>query len=379
MRKIIAMLLALMLLCGAALAESAPGDRLGYRVLAQLSDGQRNVFVSPVSLAWALSMAADGAQDETKQKLLSALGAEDTDAVAARGAPLGDAGVRWANAAFVSRDIELLPDYADRLAAAYAAERFPLTGAEGVEDWVREKTDGLIDSLPLEGLDESMPLILVNAVAMDAEWASPFDPENTWEADFHAPDGDVSVPFMHQEAYMQYGESMGIQFVCKAYDAGSLALMIALPAEGGLKRALNALSENPSTFFTFKPKPESVALSLPKLDISTGESLKEAVVGAGCWLPFSEKYANYSGISDTPLLISDVMQQVRFQLDEDGTRAAAATEVIMAMGAAPDNGPQPIEFKADRPFILAVADRGSGAILFAGVVVNPRELIRVSS
>ena len=369
MRRMIALALALML-CGVALAESVPGNRLGYKVLAELSGGERNAFVSPVSLAWALSMAAKGAEGETREKLLKALEAEDTDAVTALGAPLTESGVRWANAAFTAAGVELKPAYAGRLADGYAAERFPLEGAEGVADWVREKTDGLIEDIPLE-TDGSARLVLANAVALEAEWASPFEPGDTWEDDFHAPEGDVRVPFMHQETYAQYGESMGVQLACKGYVNGRLALMIALPPEGGLKRALNNLAENPKSFFTFKPNPQQLALSLPKLDFSTSASLKDALIGAGCKLPFDADKADFSGISDAPLVISDVLQQVRFQVDEEGTRAAAATEVVMAEGAALDDGPRPVDFNCNRPFIVAVADRSTGAILFAGAVVNP--------
>ena len=371
MRRIIAIVLAL-LLCGAALADGVPGNRLGYKVLAELSGGEQNAFVSPVSLAWALSMAADGATGETRSKLLGALDAENTDDIVALAAPLKEAGIRWGNAAFVSDRLAMLPDYGARLAEAYEAERFPLTGAEGVSDWVKQKTDGLIEDIPL-ALDESAVLVLANAVAMDAEWASPFEAGDTWEDDFHAPEGDVKVRFMHQLTYAQYGENMGCQLACKAYMNGGLALMIALPPEGGLKRALKNLAENPNSFFTFKPMPQNVALSLPKLDISTEASLKDAIVAAGCWVPFNAEYADYSGISEEPLVISDVLQQVRFQLDEEGTRAAAATEVVMVDGAAPpdESAPEPIPFNCDRPFIVAVVDRTTGVILFAGAVVNP--------
>ena len=72
MRRITAIALILvLLLCGAALAETPPGNKLGYKVLSELSKGESNAFVSPVSLAWALSMAAEGAAGETRQKLLS--------------------------------------------------------------------------------------------------------------------------------------------------------------------------------------------------------------------------------------------------------------------------------------------------------------------
>ena len=101
------------------------------------------------------------------------------------------------------------------------------------------------------------------------------------------------------------------------------------------------------------------------------QSLLDAIVAAGCWVPFSEKYADYSGISDTELLISDVFQQVRLQVDEEGTRAAAATELVLNDTAALDDGPQPIAFVLDRPFLLAIVDRATGEALFAGAVVNP--------
>ena len=370
MRKIIAIVLALALLGAAALAESAPGNRLGYKVLAELSGGSQNAFVSPVSLAWALSMAAEGATGETRQKLLGALDVEDPSQVAELGEPLAESGLMWANAAFTGAGIELLPDYDAVLESRYAAGRFALADAESANAWASEKTGGLIDRLAIDPTVGGQ-LTLVNAVALEAEWASPFDPSMTTERPFHTPDGDVTVSFMRQDTYAQYGESMGVQLVCKGYLNGRLAMYLALPPEGGLNRALKNLAENPNSFFTFKPNPQSVRLTLPKLDVSAGASLKDAIVAAGCWVPFHEEYADYSGISETDLRVSDVFQQVRLQVDEDGTRAAAVTEVAMPMSAAPDDGPEPIDFTVDRPFLFALVDRPTGTVLFAGAVVNP--------
>ena len=371
MRRITAIALILvLLLCCTALAETPPGNKLGYKVLSELSGGESNAFVSPVSLAWALSMAAEGAAGETRQKLLSALSLESTDPLAGLGESLREAGVAWANAAFVGDGIALKPEYAEALASKYEAEPFPLTVLDQVADWVREKTLGLIEDLPID-LSPATQLVLVNAIAMEAEWASPFDPADNWDGDFHAPDGDVPVTYMRQTTYAQYGEANGVQLMAKAYMNGQLAMYIALPREGGLKRALNNLAENPNTFFTFKPMPQELSLVMPKMDFSVSQSLLDAIVAAGCWVPFSEKYADYSGVSDTELLISDVFQQVRLQVDEEGTRAAAATEVLLNDTAVLEEGPQPIPFVLDRPFLLAIVDRGTGEALFAGAVVDP--------
>jgi serpin B len=59
-------------------------------------------------------------------------------------------------------------------------------------------------------------------------------------------------------------------------------------------------------------------------------------------------------------------------VNEEGTEAAAATAVIARPTAAPPGG-EPVEFRADRPFIFAVRDRKTGSILFLGRVANPKE------
>ena len=75
MKTLIAMLMALLLGVSSAGADinSAPGNALGLRALARMCDGQRNCFISPVSLAEALAMAAQGAGGDTQAELLSGL------------------------------------------------------------------------------------------------------------------------------------------------------------------------------------------------------------------------------------------------------------------------------------------------------------------
>ena len=82
-------------------------------------------------------------------------------------------------------------------------------------------------------------------------------------------------------------------------------------------------------------------------------------------------FAQFGGISDRPLKVDDVIQKVRVQVDEDGTRAAAVTEIIMADGCALDDGPKPVSMVVNRPFLVVIAEEETGAVCFAGAVVNP--------
>jgi serine protease inhibitor len=81
-------------------------------------------------------------------------------------------------------------------------------------------------------------------------------------------------------------------------------------------------------------------------------------------------------MSDDPdyqLYISEVCHNAFVDVNEKGTEAAAATDVIMdgATGIDPLTVPFTPTFKADRPFIFIIRDTSAGTILFMGRVTRP--------
>lgn len=379
MKKILSILLCLALLGCAALAEpvaaeSAPavGEKLGFELLKALYAEGGNVLLSPASLTLALGMAAEGAEGETLTAILTALGAEDAS-------ELGDVvpeEIKSANAAFVAQGLPLKGAYIDRLNEAYGAEWFDLDAevVEVVNAWVAEHTDGLIEKLLTEAPDPQTGLILINAIAMDAKWEKPFKDYNTIEDDFHAPQGDVSVEMMYQREFFDYVERDGLQIVRLPYAGGALEMWIALPGEGvsiGLDGLLDALAEQGMDYLKDGAEEREVDLFLPKFDLTTENSLSDALKVLGVELPFDEN-ADFSGISEVPLRIDEILQKVRVQLDEEGTKAAAATAAIVAcMALVPEE--EPVEVRADRPFAFVIADAETDSVCFAGVVENPVE------
>ena len=379
MKKILSILLCLALLGCAALAEpvaaeSAPavGEKLGFELLKALYAEGGNVLLSPASLTLALGMAAEGAEGETLTAILTALGAEDAS-------ELGDVvpeEIKSANAAFAAQGLPLDGTYVDRLNEAYGAEWFDLDAevVEVVNAWVAEHTDGLIEKLLTEVPDPQTGLILINAIAMDAKWEKPFKDYNTIEDDFHAPQGDVSVEMMYQREFFDYVERDGLQIVRLPYAGGALEMWIALPGEGvsiGLDGLLDALAEQGMDYLKDGAEEREVDLFLPKFDLTTENSLSDALKVLGVELPFDEN-ADFSGISEVPLRIDEILQKVRVQLDEEGTKAAAATAAIVAcMALVPEE--EPVEVRADRPFAFVIADAETESVCFAGVVENPVE------
>ena len=356
----------------AASAAGAPGDRLGFRLLQTLCDGSENVFLSPVSLGIALSMAAEGAGGTTRAQLLEALsdGGGETIPAPALIPALEAAGLRCANAGFIGDGPELKGEYLSVLETDYGAELFPLDSVERVNAWVDVHTDHLIDRL-VDEIDPETRLMLLNAVAMDADWAIPFDPLSTRTAAFHAPGGDVEAEFMHNLfEHAAYAERDGTQMIRLDYWDSGLFMLIALPQEGRMSDALGALSENGLSWFDGLDTAR-VSLALPKFDIVCTRSLTGPLARLGLAGPFSDA-ADFSGIREDPLKITEVLQKVRIQVDEKGTRAAAVTEIAMADGAAFEPDP-PVVMCLDRPFIVIIAEEETGAVCFSGVVADPHQ------
>jgi serpin B len=107
---------------------------------------------------------------------------------------------------------------------------------------------------------------------------------------------------------------------------------------------------------------------LPKFDFETREELQEILGALGMPNAFDER-ADFSGISaEARLAISKVIHQANISVDEKGTQAAAVTVVGFDV-----SGPPPITctVAADQPFLFAIRDRATGAILFLGRVVDP--------
>ena len=87
---------------------------------------------------------------------------------------------------------------------------------------------------------------------------------------------------------------------------------------------------------------------------------------------FDPALADFSGIVDNEdLFVSGVIHQANITVDEEGTEAAAATAITMETTSAEIE--EPLEFFVDQPFIYAIMDQETGAILFMGRVMNPAD------
>jgi serpin B len=283
--------------------------------------------------------------------------------------------LRIADAAFAQREEQFEQAYLDTLASSFGAglrlvdfAGDPAGAVREIDGWVSDQTQARIPKL-LDTLDPLTRLVLVNAIYMKAPWLSQFDDGNTAPAPFTRLDGSqVSVPTMSQGIDVgSYAAGTGWQAVELPYLGGSLAMTIVVPSD--LTAFEGTLSGARFTEITSALKRTSVELTLPRFKAETKVDLVETLTTLGMPLAFDSRKADFSAITKSePLFISAVAHQANISVDEKGTEATAATAVVVQATASP--APAPV-VHVDRPFIFAVRDTKSGAILFLGRVMDP--------
>ncbi|HMF17668.1 MAG TPA: serpin family protein, partial [Gemmataceae bacterium] len=116
---------------------------------------------------------------------------------------------------------------------------------------------------------------------------------------------------------------------------------------------------------------EEIIVSLPRFTLEAELRLKPVLCALGAELAFSDE-ADFGGIGEEPLQISEVVHKAFVEVNEEGTEAAAATGVVSRGLCAVRPPTEPLVFKADHPFLFFITDRDTGAVLFSGRVVYPK-------
>jgi serpin B len=351
-----------------------------------------NAVVSPASILLALSMARAGAAGQTASQMDTVLHSPSPSklnsldqALAGLSGTFKDAAgaehevtLRIANAPFAQGGELFEQSFLDTLASQYGASLrlvdFKADSSGAVRDinkWISDKTEARIPQL-LDKLDPATRLVLVNAIYMKAPWLAPFYEDATEPAPFTRLDGSkVSVPTMNETVHDGlYASGADWQAVELPYAGGSLAMTIVVPQN--LAAFEKTLSGTRFAEITGALEQTYISVSLPRFKVETKSELSATLVKMGMPLAFDPGKADFSGITkQEPLYIGEVVHQANISVDEKGTEASAATAVVVMAGAAPGPQPEPKVVHVDRPFIFAVRDTSTGAILFLGRVVDP--------
>ncbi len=385
-----------------SISDAMSLDSFDERFLAFISEHTNgNYMTSPLSFRYALGLLLAGAEGETKAELLNAFGVkseeewieycldfngfvdyfaadlereigEVRDAKKEGWIPKEEAepfrALRVANSVWKAERIteDFKEAYKKSVEENYAAEYRSFTAADAVEkinEWVDIKTEHMIQRLlPDEYPTELLAVVLMNALYFKDSWLNSFPESWTKEGDFHARDGQTTrKEFMTTEEDFAYYEDEATKLVILPMKGG-VSMAFVLGSTEGLAEKISAASY------------ETVTLTIPKMDLETEFSSGELVdflKENGVSLAFDEQKADFSGMLDRQLYVSDIIQKTRIKLDEEGVEAAAVTAIMMAESAyyMPK---EPKVFTADEPFSFYIYTtcNDTTAIMFAGEIVE---------
>jgi serpin B len=345
-----------------------------------LSNSDKNVAYSPMSLYFALAVLAQGADQKTKMELFESLGiskfsetqlAEEIGKLYRSNYVINEAAtVTIANSLWMQTGFPFKQEFKDGIAKDYYAELFEanLSGAgDDISAWVEEKTNGLIK--PEIKLSTEAVLAIINTIYFKGSFSSEFNKALTNEAEFTNADGSKQmVDFMHQtfkQSEFLEGENF-VAFRMEFDDIGSI--VFALPKASVSVLDLVKDESSYADLITYDGYTQAeVNFSVPKFDYTANLDLVDMLQGVGIKSAF-EPDADFSKMTEEKIKLSSAIQDVHIIMDETGVEAAAFTMLAMETTSAlmPEELPI-VEINLNQPFVYAIQNN-DGNVLFTGIV-----------
>ncbi len=348
-----------------------------------------NIFYSPYSISSALSMLDVGANGATKKELENALGITDLDEWNAEMKTYlskdwsQNTFVNTANSVWMNKDTswsaDIEKDFLTPAKDYYSGEVYeadfngqPDKVVQNVNNWVSTNTNKMIPEI-LKEIPGGTVMMLINAVYFEGKWDTPFTEDKTFQSSFYGTDKESVVDMMHlygeHFAYMDNGEIKGITL---PYDGDSVVMKVFMPTadDGDINELFDKLSnEEKQKLIDSLDDASNVeidTLQLPKFtDEQSIDGLDDILKNMGIQSAYSES-ADFSKIADG-IAVSSVNHKAKVIVDENGTKAAAETD-IMVKETAMMPSEETYNFIVDKPFVYVIEDQSTGMILFMGRV-----------
>jgi serpin B len=351
-----------------ASAQSAFGlDLLARRCT---NNPTANDVLSPASAALALTMLDAGAGASTRTALSSLLhlppwSPQVIAALHGQNVSLAELKqVKVSNHLYTQLGVHPKQQVLDDLATATGADlqtldfaRQAAKATDAINAQVNSDTGKLIPKLFNGPLDPSTTTVLTNAIYLNAAWKTPFSPAS-------------AAPFTTAA-----GREVQVQMMSTAGDLGQVRhsggwTSATLPYAGDQLEAVVLLPDNPAAASCSAPAAAQLAaltsgksvdapVEMPKLDLSQTSQLTGDLAAMG--LPLDGDYSGFG----TSGAVSEVVQKTVLQVDEHGTKAAAATGIGMTTSLNTN------QVTANRPYLLLIRDTATGTPLFFARISDP--------
>lgn len=342
------------------------------------SANQNSMVISPLSMVYCLGMVNTGAAGETSGEITKALGFDagvaDINQYCRKlldEMPKLDSRTTMniANCVEVNKPYDLLPDYKKSVANSYDAlvenRDFADSGFKDyVNKWVSNHTDGMIPKL-FDEINADAVAYIINALYFKGLWTEQFKKENTKPSSFTCADGDYKmVDMMNQTEDFGYYDDDTFQALSMNYGNGSYSMQVLLPQEGKtIDDVIDVIKRQDWKTFVDAMSTYETVVKLPRFTIEYGGEMNSLLQQLGIKQMFTTE-ADFSNFCELSTYITKVVQKAKIEVNEEGTKAAAATYAEVGLTSA---GPGSTRyFYAVRPFIFVITEHSTGTICFMG-------------
>lgn len=367
--------------------QSAAVAQFSAQLLNKLSDGDKNVVYSPLSVLYALAMTANGADGETLAQMEAVFGMplDQLNGYLHSVVNLlpSDEGYDFdiANSIWIKNDegkftvkedfLTTVKSYYD--AGVFTAE-FDQQTLKDINNWVTQKTNGQIQNV-LDRIDENAVMYLINALNFEADWLNSYDGYDVNDGVFTKADGttqDAEFMYKRENGYLSDEDTQGF---IKYYKDKKYAYVALLPEEGvNIDDYITSLNgEKLTNLLNNINHQQKVETAIPKYETTFDTEMSEIFKALGMTDAFDSRLADFSKMGTAQvegenICINRIIHKAFIRVAEKGTQAGAATVVEMiAEGAMMIENP-PKEVYLNRPFVYMIIDPQTKLPLFMGAV-----------
>lgn len=336
--------------------------------------------VSPMSVSYLMGMLANGADGQTRQEIMKAIGCEKVSLrdlnefyqMLITHANHFDKATTINIADYIALNChyQLKDGFASTMQNYYKAgvESLDFSKAstlKRINRWCSDHTDGMIPKIN-EQVDADAVSYIMNAIYFNGTWTDKFDTRQTKLENFQGYTRDIKkTQMMHRNGKYQYMDNADFAAVNLPYGIGSYSMTVILPNRGkSIDEVMAGLDAKKVGELRRSMDECVVDLKLPRFTISQETSLNDIISKLGAPTMFTNG-ADFSNFASGNLSISKMLQKAKIEVSEEGTKASAVTMAMVAMTALRPE-PRKVEFHANRPFIYMITEHSTGAILFMG-------------
>ena len=367
--------------------QSAAVAQFSAQLLNKLSDGDKNVVYSPLSVLYALAMTANGAEGETLAQMETVFGMplDQLNGYLHSVVNLlpSDEGYDFdiANSIWIKNDEDKFTVNEDFLttvksyydAGVFTAE-FDEKTLKDINIWVTQKTNGQIQNV-LDRIDENAVMYLINALNFEADWLNDYNEYDVSDGTFTKADGtmqDAEFMYKRENGYLSDEDTQGF---IKYYKDRKYAYVALLPEAGvNIDDYIASLDgEKLTNLLNTADMAQEVETAIPKYETTYDTEMSEIFKALGMTDAFDSRLADFSKMGTAQvegenICINRIIHKAFIRVAEKGTQAGAATVVEMiAEGAMMIENP-PKEVYLNRPFVYMIIDPQTKLPLFMGAV-----------